>query len=201
MIPAPPAEPPAAPAADAPSVEHWQCGEILLDARDLGDGMRLYFSGRSLTLRHVESLAGSRYADVPGNGFMRQGGHATLTLAGGETRACEPTTRLSPWNDARLRHVAFRATGSEPGWWAEIGEGRPDVLHAVLDYGDLTVDSDGLSATPDGYSGRTSTGLPLVVTVSRTACQDGMSGEAFEARVRLTVGSRTYTGCGAYLGD
>lgn len=201
MVDAPVAVAPATPAADAPVVEHWQCGDILLDARDMGDAVRLYFSGRALTLGHAESLVGARYADARGNGFVRDGDSATLTLAGGESRTCEPTTRLSPWNDARLRHIAFRATGSEPGWWAEIGGPRRDVLHAVLDYGDRTVEAAELSETPHGYSGRTSTGAPLDVVIARAACQDGMSGEAFEARVRMTVGSRTYTGCGAYLGD
>jgi len=65
---------------------HWQCGELLVDADAVGESMRLHFSGRSLTLPHVESLTGARYADDAGNEFMRQGDGAILILAGEEQR-------------------------------------------------------------------------------------------------------------------
>ena len=43
--------------------------------------------------------------------------------------------------------------------------------------------------------------VPFTLSIMREACRDGMSGEAFEATVQLLVGSKTYRGCGAFLGD
>lgn len=79
---------PAPMAVTSDAAEHWQCGEILLDAQLDGTVMRLHFAGRNMALAHGESLTGARYADTMGNEFMRQGVGGTLTLRGDESRAC-----------------------------------------------------------------------------------------------------------------
>lgn len=190
-------------AADATpaTITHWQCDEILLDLHEEGETARIDFTGRSLTLQHGESLVGARYSDQKGNAFTRDGDHATLTLAGGESHACTPSDTASPWSDAAARGVTFRAVGSEPGWWVEISGGAKPALHAMLDYGDRVLDVSALVTTPGRFSGRTSDGAAVVLIAERAECHDGMSGAAFGARATLTTGDTIYRGCGAFLGD
>lgn len=196
---------PSAPPQPTPAAAtmHWQCGELLVDADLAGEGLRLRFSGRELLLPHVESLAGTRHADAAGNEFMRQGDGAILILAGEEQRDCTRSDRASPWTDAAARGIAYRAVGSEPGWLVEVGGGDAPRLHAVLDYGERTLDiprATGISSTP-GYGGKLADGTDVVLRTRREPCRDGMSGEAFETSAELTVGDKMYRGCGAYLGD
>jgi uncharacterized membrane protein len=182
---------------------HWQCGELLVDADASAGSMRLRFSGRSLALPHVESLTGARYADGTGNEFMRRGDGAILMLAGEEQRDCTRGNRASPWTEAATRGIVYRAVGSEPGWLVEVGSGDDPPLHAVLDYGERTLDIarvTGISSTP-GYGGKLADGTDVVLRTKREPCRDGMSGEAFETSAELTVGGKVYHGCGAYLGD
>ena len=198
-VPNPVATP--APAVAEASIQHWQCGEILLDARLQGEAMRLDFSGRTLSLAHTESLTGARYADRQGNEFMHQGEGAKLILAGEEWRDCSRSQRVSPWSEAASRGVVFRAVGSEPGWFVEVGKGEAPPLHATLDYGDRKIDLAHVQPDEGGYAGSTSQGSPVALAIKREPCHDGMSGEAFEASAQLIVGSKTYRGCGAFLGD
>jgi uncharacterized membrane protein len=193
----------APPSSSASAAEHWQCGELLVDAAAVGESMRLRFSGRSLVLPHVESLTGARHADGAGNAFMRQGDGAILVLAGEEQRDCTRSDRASPWTEAAARGIVYRAVGSEPGWLVEVGSGEDPPLHAVLDYGERTLDiahATGISSTP-GYGGKLADGTDVVLRTKREPCRDGMSGEAFETSAELTVGGKAYRGCGAYLDD
>ena len=183
------------------STQRWQCGEVLLDARRDGETMHLSFSGRTLALPHVESLAGARFADDAGNAFMQLEDHAKLLLAGDDSRDCTISDRVSPWSDAATRGIGFRAVGNEPGWFVEVGKGESPSLHATLDYGDREVSVARARPAGLGFTGKTADGTTVVLDIQRTRCQDGMSGEAFEATARLLVGDKAYRGCGAFLAD
>jgi putative lipoprotein len=192
--------PPAASSGDS-HAQHWQCGEVLLDARLDGETMHLAFSGRTLTLPHVESLTGARYADAAGNAFMRQAEAAKLILVGDESRDCTRSDHVSPWIEAASRGIAFRAVGNEPGWFVEVEEGDSPSLHATLDYGDREIIVAKAQPAGLGFTGKTADGTTVVLEVQRARCQDGMSGEAFEATAQLVVGDKRYRGCGAFLAD
>ncbi|MDB6163241.1 MAG: hypothetical protein JWL98_673 [Xanthomonadaceae bacterium] len=184
-----------------PAIEHWQCDQLLVDVTAKGDGVRLDFSGRSLMLAHAESLVGSRYTDGHGNEFTRTGSGAKLIITGEGSHDCTPGTQASPWNEAKARNVVFRAVGSEPGWWVEVTRGRAPTLRAMLDYGDRTIEAAGLNTTTEGFTGETREHVAFSLLIQRTACRDGMSGEAFEATARLAIGGQNYRGCGAFLDD
>lgn len=112
-----------------------------------------------------------------------------------------PGTDNPTWKEAAARGVAFRAVGQEPGWYVEVGGREAPGLHAVLDYGERTVDVatvEGMDGD-QGYRGTTGDGTEVVVRTSAGPCFDGMSGQRFPSMVELTVGDRTYSGCGAYL--
>lgn len=183
------------------AAEHWQCGEILLDAQLDGAVMRLNFSGRTLGLAHGESLTGARYADAKGNEFMRQGDGATLILSGDEGRACTRSTRVSTWIEAATRGIGFRAVGSEPGWFVEVGKSNTPSLHATLDYGDRTIEVAHTQVAGTTYSGTSTDGVAVALEITHEPCHEGMSGEGFEASAQLRVGDRNYRGCGAFLVD
>jgi uncharacterized membrane protein len=105
------------------------------------------------------------------------------------------------WKQAAERGVAFRGIGQEPGWYVEVDAGATPKLHAMLDYGDRTIDLAGTEPMDgnQGYRGALPDGTEVVVRTRDGPCFDGMSGHRFPAKVELTIGDRTYTGCGAYL--
>jgi len=198
-----PAPQPAAPSQPSPAAgpSRWRCGELLVSAAYADGHAELFISGRKMTLPLAKSASGARYADESGNEFWTKGGEGTLVLAGGEKRDCTATQDISPWEAAKARGAAFRGIGQEPGWWVEIGRGDSPPLHAELDYGERKIDvaqTQGISST-QGYGGRLEDGTAVVLRTWQETCSDAMSGERFEQRAELTVGNKTYRGCGAYL--
>jgi heat shock protein HslJ len=110
-------------------------------------------------------------------------------------------TTGTPWEQARLRGVEFRAIGQEPGWNLEIDQGRE--IRYVGDYGDTNItvpapDADVDSAGAIVYHA-TNNAHELHIVIRPTACQDVMSGEAFTHSVSLTVDGRELQGCGRVL--
>lgn len=182
---------------------HWQCGEIGVATHYLGhaDLMELSFSGRTVVLPIAVAASGARYADDAGNEFWTRGDSARLALAGEAARECTRSARPSPWFDAAARGVRFRAIGNEPGWLLEVGHGERPSLRAELDYGERTVELEGLAPAGDGWTAEAPDGTGVALEVERRECSDGMSGARFEATVRLRVGDAAYDGCGAWLDD
>lgn len=176
----------AASAATAP--RHWECGDLGVMSRAVGGSLRLDANGAAWT------------AGTGGVRFDVRGEAARLALPGDAVRDCVPARQPSPWNEAVLRGLAFRAVGNEPGWFVEVDAGSNPMLRATLDYGERRLDVANVQRTTDGYRG-TSGGQPVTLAVRRTACTDGMSGQRFEATATLRVGEREYSGCGAFLGD
>src|SRR5262245_15198991 len=76
--------------ATAAKTEKFACGEHSVTATFHGDtDAELAFSGRTMTLPHVTSASGAKYADDKGNEFWSKGPtEATLTLAGEDPRTC-----------------------------------------------------------------------------------------------------------------
>lgn len=105
----------------------------------------------------------------------------------------------TPWEQARARGSAFRGIGTEPGWWVEVGGGDAPRLHAELDYGERKVEVAGASRAADGYVGSTADGVAVSLTTAKEPCSDGMSDTEYPASAILTVGGRTYRGCGRFL--
>lgn len=195
------AAPPPAPTAAAGSAHHWECGELGLMSRhpDGAATVRLDANARGWTLPLARSASGARYADAAGNEFWTKGGTGRLTLAGEPARDCAQARQPSPWNQALLRGVAFRAVGNEPGWFVEVDAGPAPRLRASLDYGEreLALDTRAVASGFAARAGAEDVGL----SIERRACVDGMSGQRFEAAATLRVGSRRYAGCGGWLAD
>lgn len=182
----------------------WQCGEIILAAR-LADGdAALGMPGVRLALRRQNAGSGAHYVDAAGNRFRVDGEQATLSLAGEEPRDCMRTERRSPWEDARARGMALRASGNEPGWFAEVAQGERPRLQATLDYGERQLAVDAAQPLPaaagaTAFGGQASDGSAVELRIRHQACRDDMSGHPFPASAELVVDDRSYRGCAAFL--
>ena len=96
------------------------------------------------------------------------------------------------------KDTGFRATGNEPGWMAQVTAGASPSLHAEVDYGERKFDISPVAEQADGWTGKSADGTAIVLKFERRACQDSMSGQAFEAAATLMVGDRSYQGCGKF---
>lgn len=99
------------------------------------------------------------------------------------------------------RGIAFRSIGNEPGWLVEVGTGESPTLHAELDYGERRIDLAHvqLLSGATGYAGTTSDGVEVKLQLQRGDCSDGMSDLTYPVSAKLSVGDKTYAGCGRFL--
>lgn len=192
-------------AADPPADDvRWQCGEIIVAARLAGGRAALGMPGVRLELRRQAPAAGAHYVDAAGNGFRVEGERATLALAGEETRDCVRTERSSPWDEARAHGMALRASGNEPGWFAELAHGERPRLQATINYGERRLVVDAAQPLPatagaTGFGGQATDGSAVELRIRHEACRDDMSGHPFPASAELVVDDRGYRGCAAFL--
>lgn len=110
-------------------------------------------------------------------------------------------TQASPWEQARTRGIIFRGIGNEPGWLVEVGAGETPALHAELDYGERRIDIAHVQPLPGGagYTGTTGDGVAVELQLQRGNCSDGMSDQTYPVSTGLSVGDKTYAGCGRFL--
>ena len=103
------------------------------------------------------------------------------------------------WHKAKLRGVAFRAIGQEPGWLLEITNGEEIFL--VTDYGKNKKSFPYVEPEEDKAARKTV--FPVddrtKVLIEGKPCTDSMSGESFEVTVTVTQGAKTLRGCGRAL--
>ncbi|HWI24385.1 MAG TPA: MliC family protein, partial [Lysobacter sp.] len=187
---------------------HWTCDGMTLDAAFDTEGRRveLALPDGMLSLPLAISASGARYLDHRGNEFWTTGDRGTFTREGGKKVDCvrrDASAAGSPWEDAKMRGIAFRAIGTEPGWMLEVSRGARPTLHAELDYGERVLDVAALQplSGPLGYVGAAADGARVRLVLERRACSDGMSDERYPVAVQLQAGDRSYLGCGRFLGD
>jgi uncharacterized membrane protein len=104
------------------------------------------------------------------------------------------------WHKAKLRGVAFRAVGQEPGWLLEITNGVEILL--VTEYGSTRTSMPYVE--PIVYQEERRTQYVLVayntiVGIRGERCTDVMSGEVFEVTVTIKQTDRELQGCGRAL--
>ncbi len=182
----------------------YQCDGIEVAAVFRGeDTVELDVDGKPLKLPRAVSASGARYADASGNEFWSKGtSFALLTLAGEPRRSCGlPGTLPGTANAAPQARGPFTAIGQEPGWRADVSPGTPARLSASLDYGNRRIEVAKAAATATGWNGPAADGTAVTPTVTRKACKDRMSGEAFEAEATLTVADQSWSGCGRFNPD
>jgi uncharacterized membrane protein len=103
------------------------------------------------------------------------------------------------WHKAKLRGVAFRAIGQEPGWLLEITNGEEILL--VTGYGKNKNSYPYVEPQEDQVARKTvfQVNDNTSVLIEGKPCSDTMSGESFEVTVTVTQGEKTLQGCGRAL--
>jgi putative lipoprotein len=136
---------------------------------------------------------------------------AMLLLAGISACGAQENTAQDPvvreqelakndvWHKAKLRGVAFRAIGQEPGWLLEIKNGEEILV--VTDYGQDKKSYAYVEPQEDKDARKTvfQVDTDTRVLIEGKPCTDSMSGESFEVTVTVTRGGNTYKGCGRAL--
>jgi len=108
--------------------------------------------------------------------------------------------RNNVWHKAKLRGVAFRAIGQEPGWLLEITNGEEILL--VTEYGSTRTSMPYVEPIVYQEERRTQYVLEAyntIVEISGERCTDVMSGEEFEVTVTIKQTDRELQGCGRAL--
>lgn len=104
------------------------------------------------------------------------------------------------WHAAKLRGVAFRAIGQEPGWLLEITNGERILLET--DYGSNRFEMPFVEPVVYQEERRTQyvvDGYDTTVEIRGVRCSDTMSGEEFEVSVTIRQPDRELHGCGRAL--
>ncbi len=103
------------------------------------------------------------------------------------------------WHKAKLRGVAFRAIGQEPGWLLEITQGKEILL--VTNYGQERKSLPYVEPQEDKAARKTVFALEdsTSVLIEGKPCSDSMSGESFQTTVSITIGALVLNGCGRAL--
>lgn len=204
----PDADPPAetgsseVPATAASAARVYACPDGLrYSVRARRDSVLIALPARRVTLGPVVSASGARY-EGGGVVFWSKGEEATLTADGTAHADCRGTPVETPWEEARLRGIEFRAVGQEPGWVLEVDRGRS--LYYLGDYGTSHVATP--YPEPEGdtaggtlaFEARTEA-HDLAATIEAVPCRDTMSGERFSHTVTVRVDGRELRGCGRRL--
>jgi len=129
-----------------------------------------------------------------------------LTIVSAATQAVaadggfNEATINSIWHEAKLRGVAFRAVGQEPGWLLEITTGAEILL--VLDYGENRKSYPWVEPVvfqEERITRYIIDEAELTIEIRGQRCQDVMSGEQFEVSVTIIMPGRQLAGCGRAL--
>jgi uncharacterized membrane protein len=178
---------------------YFACGdELAFSVRFVSDTAYVRLPESELSLPQVPSASGARYA-ADGYELHTRSDEAAFTTPNASYRDCSERDHHSVWEDARNRGVSFRAVGQEPGWLLEVAD---SVLIVETDYGsernearEYTRENDSQGFTLHAAG----TSADIRVEVIEEQCVDTMSGERFEASVRLFVDDRELAGCGRHL--
>lgn len=184
----------------------YECGDYSFTARIEGEHAWLFLPEETVSLPHVISASGAKYS----NGetiFWNKGDGVILTLGvnspGSKVhKNCVNNQKKAIWEHAKLNGVDFRAVGNEPGWHLEITQGEHIVL--VTDYGEnryifSTPDPETDSQARQTFYKASKGGNQLVVVIQGINCNDTMSDDVYESRVKVIINQKSYHGCGAAL--
>jgi putative lipoprotein len=174
-------------------------GDVRFSVREFGDVATVRYDMQTLALPRIRTASGSRYGR--GDSDFRIRGE-TATLAVGATRHtnCAGQTVTTPWDEARLLGVDYRAVGRDPTWSLEIDDGR--YIRFIVDGGSPVY----LPAPqPSGDASRRvyhpiSDDQDLEVVVEEAPCRDVRGAETLPHTVKVTFNGFPYPGCGRPVG-
>lgn len=178
----------------------YRCdADVVFDAWQRADALRLDFMGQEHVLQAVESDTPSHYAGDTLQAWQEE--DRFLVLLDARRYEC-------PLDETIMRAiesgVAYRAIGQEPGWLLEVFPDKEFVLH--YDYGGETVQLPYVRPrATEGASTYTATSgeRQLTIRIEIAPCQDVMSGQPYTDTVsvhyRDATLERELQGCGRPL--
>jgi hypothetical protein len=180
-----------------PPVFVYDCDNLAtMTARRFADRLELSGAGEApMTLPHIGEDPAT-FADAAVTVTMTAD-YLRLTGTMGGT-VCRRNSEEAPWQDARLRGIEFRATGSQPDWVLEYDEGIA-LTFVASGFPRLTATllsvaaNSGDRMTIEGGDGH----REVLVVIERAVCT-GPSGIT-TARVVVTTETHTFSGCGRVL--
>ncbi|MDX2413346.1 MAG: hypothetical protein QNK16_12870 [Woeseiaceae bacterium] len=125
--------------------------------------------------------------------------HAPDAAQDDPVRREQELAKSSIWHKAKLRGVAFRAIGQEPGWLLEIKNGEEILV--VTNYGQNRNLYPYVDPQEDKAARKTvfQVDANTRVLIEGMPCSDSMSGETFQSTVTVTLGAQVLKGCGRAL--
>ena len=103
-----------------------------------------------------------------------------------------PEAAPAPPAAGKTAEQPYTARGQEPGWALTMVDGRIDYQG---NYGDVRIQV--AAPAPQAIAnGRRYVTLRLTVEVVKTRCNDAMSGQGFDDKVKVIADGETYEGCG-----
>jgi putative lipoprotein len=180
----------------------WECDDgRTLNVRNLfrEDAITVALHEGERKLPLVVSASGAKYADETLT-FWSKGGEATFERKGTPPVSCREVRAKSLLADARVRGVAYRGTGNEPGWLVEVGPATR--LLFVTNFGEERHEFGGFSTRGADSIGVTvfmarRGDQEIKVTVARETCIDDMSGAEFDHRMVVEFAGQSLRGCAA----
>jgi len=210
------AQPPAAakpPVADAsaetPSArllaQGWRCEDGSLAGSRVPPGsktLELRIGDARPVLPQVASASGARFESADWL-FWNRGAQALLQRKPSPPVYCNEVRSLSLVEDARARGITFRGQGNAPGWLLEVGPANRVVLSGAPGGSDTTLRQawPDLRPVPGPVYGSTrytgeAGGRRYQIVVTPDPCVDDMSGQRFQAVVRIEIDGKRLRGCG-----
>ncbi|MFC7368967.1 MliC family protein [Vreelandella zhaodongensis] len=178
----------------------FQCGDVAVDANfEMDDQVTLSLPWGKAELPLVPAASGARYDDGEIEFWTRGTDQAHLTIADDDSVECSLRDSMSPWTQAMLDGVDFRAVGNEPGWHVEVMEEEGTML-LTLDHGANRHVFEDVEVWADqaGYHAESSD-HEVTVTLAPEPCQDSMVGWTFPFTVSLDINGQALQACGRFL--
>ncbi|HRG00405.1 MAG: hypothetical protein U0W65_01940 [Bacteroidia bacterium] len=127
-------------------------------------------------------------------------GEDTVTSVEISTSKVDALNTLSEISDGEETKLVFKASGIEPGWFAEFYSNK---LRLVLDYGkdSLILENQKFEGLDDekGFIFKTQGDKTIEINIINKLCVDAGSGDSKDRKVVVTYKGKTYNGCGSFI--
>lgn len=120
------------------------------------------------------------------------------------TSKVDALNTLAEMDETETSKLLFKASGTEPGWFAEIYNNK---LRLVVDYGkdSLILDNQKFDGLDDkegyifGVQGDKDASKNIGINIINKPCNDAGSGDKMDRMVVVSYKGKSYKGCGNFI--
>jgi uncharacterized membrane protein len=150
----------------------------------------------------ISALMSCTQVNSTGEKIITQGGD-TVSSVEISTSKIDALISLSEIDEPQTNVLKFKASGIEPGWFAEVYENK---LRLIVDYGKDSLvmeskfeDLDNKNGFVFDKNGDKSPSNNVKVYIQNKSCTDAGSGEKKDRIVSIIYKSKIYKGCGSFV--